>query len=75
MILHHLINIFIVSPAHVHVPQSTVGGINAILGIETGVIEIRILFEELSINDFVGIGTSHREGVSNYSPLRLTEEA
>ena len=75
MILHHLINVFIMTPAHVYIAQTAIGLINSIFRIVERVVVIGIFFEEFWVDDLVRIGTSNREGITHYSPLRFTKQA
>src|SRR6476661_4310349 len=75
IILYYMVQVFIVSPAHVYIFQSTPMFIYTILGIVTLIIRVGVCGKIFRVHNLVRVCASNRECITYHRPLWLTKEA
>jgi hypothetical protein len=75
IIFDHVIEVFVVSPAHEHIVESAFLLVDPGLRLILGNLLIRVLVEEFREDDGIGIGASDGKSIADDSPLWFAVEA
>ena len=74
IVFHAVVEIFIVPPGEVHIPQTAALLIHTTPRLEAGIGHVGILAEELGVDDPLAVATADRKRVAHHRPLRLAKQ-